>query len=58
MLVDGAAREVALRHSALPECLHIPTAAVDEAAITNYIGDIEQVLAWGSPCKALLVRTR
>ena len=57
-LLDNAAREVALKHWALPECLHAPTGAVDEAAIITYIGEIEQVLADGSPRKALLVRTK
>lgn len=57
-LIDNAAREVALRQWALPDCLHIPIAAVDEAAITAYIGEIEEVLAGGSPRKALLVRTK
>jgi hypothetical protein len=36
--------------------LHVPVAAVDEVAITNYIGEIEQVLAGGR--KALLVRAK
>jgi len=57
-LTDNAAREIALTRWALPESLHIPTAAVDEAAITNYIGEIEQVLAGGSPRRALLIRTK
>lgn len=57
-LIDNAARDVALTRWALPECLHVPIAAVDEAAITNYIGEIEQVLADGSPRRALLVRTK
>lgn len=57
-LTDNAAREVALTRWALPECLHVPIAAVDEAAITTYIGDIEQVLAEGSPRRALLVRAK
>jgi hypothetical protein len=35
-----------------------PIAAVDEAAISAYIGEIEEVLANGSPRKALLVRTK
>lgn len=56
-LVDQAAREIALTRSVLPECLHVPVAAVDEAAITTYIGAIVQVLADGSPRKALLVAT-
>jgi hypothetical protein len=57
-LLDHAAREVALTRWALPECLHVPIAAVDEAAITGYIGEIEQVLADGSPRRAFLVRTK
>lgn len=57
-LLDNTAREIALTRWALPECLHVPTAAADEAAITTYIGEIERVLADGSPRKALLVRTK
>jgi hypothetical protein len=57
-IVDKAAREIALRQWVLPECLHVPIAAVDEAAISDYIGEIEAVLANGSPHKALLVRTK
>jgi hypothetical protein len=56
--LDNAARETAFRRWGLPECLHVPTAAVDEAAITTFIGEIEQVLADGSPSKALLVRAK
>jgi hypothetical protein len=57
-LVDHAAQEIALRRWALPHCLHVPIAAVDERAITTYIGDIERVLADGSPPKALLVKIK
>lgn len=57
-LIDNAAREVALTQWGLPDCLHVPTAAVDEVAISAYVGEIEEVLADGSPRKALLVRTR
>jgi hypothetical protein len=57
-LLDDAAREIALTRWALPACLHVPTAAVNEAAISTYIGEIEQVLADGSPRKALLVRAK
>jgi hypothetical protein len=57
-LIDNAAREVALTRWALPDCLHVPIAAVDEAAIIAYIGEIEAVLANGSPRKALLVRAK
>jgi hypothetical protein len=37
-LIDKAAREIALTQWVLPDCLHVPIAAVDEAAITAYIG--------------------
>jgi hypothetical protein len=57
-LIDRAAQEVALKQFALPQCLHIPTAAVNEDAITAYIGEIEQVLAEGSPRKAFLIKTK
>src|SRR5256885_2032927 len=57
-LIDRAAKEIAITRWVLPECLHIPVGAVDEAAITTYIGEIEQVLAGGSPPKALLVKTK
>jgi hypothetical protein len=57
-LIDHAAQEVALKQFALPECLHVPIAAVDETAITNYVGEIDQVLAQGSPRKAFLIRSK
>ncbi len=56
--VDHAAREMALRRWALPDCLHVPIAAVDEAAIATYVGTIERILADGSPRKAFLVEIR
>ena len=55
LLIDQAAKEIALRRWALPECLHVPVAAVDEAALRDYVGDIEQVLCDGSSRKAFLV---
>ena len=57
-LIDQVAKEIALRRWALPKCLHVPIAAVDEAAIRNYIGEIEQVLSNGSPPKAFLVKAK
>jgi hypothetical protein len=54
-LVDPAARQLALTQWVLPECLHVPVAAVNEAAIRSYIGEIEQVLAGGASPKALIV---
>jgi hypothetical protein len=57
-LVDHAAREIALTRWALPDCLHVPIAAVDEAAIATYIGHIERVLADGAPRKAFVVKIK
>lgn len=55
LLVDEVAKDIALRRWGLPECLHVPVAAVDEAAIRDYVGDVEQILAGGSR-KAFLVK--
>lgn len=55
LLIDEAAKEIALRRWVLPECLHVPVAAADESAIHDYIGEVVQVLAGGSPRKAFLV---
>jgi len=57
LLVDAEAKEIAFRKWALPECLHVPVAAVDVEAIRSYIGDVERVLSPGVQPKALLVRT-
>jgi len=54
--IDRAAKEHALRHIGMPDCLHVPIAAVDAAAIRTYIGEIVQELGRGSPPKALLVQ--
>ena len=56
--IDQVARDIALRRWVLPECLHVPTAAVNEEAITTYIGDIVQVLSKHTPNKAFLVKVR
>jgi hypothetical protein len=55
LLIDEPAKEKALSSWALPECLHIPVAAVDEEAIRNYVGTVERMLSAGSPNRALLV---
>ena len=49
---DEAAYQQAMREWVVPECLHVPVVALDEAAIGDHIGDIVEVL---SPGKALLV---
>jgi hypothetical protein len=56
VLIDETVKEIALRRWMLPACLHVPVAAIDESAIRDYIGDVEQVLAGGSPPKPLLVQ--
>jgi hypothetical protein len=56
--IDSIAREIALRRSGLHECLHVPIAAVNEEAITTYIGEVVQTLANGTPKKALLVKAK
>ena len=57
-LIDQAAKDIALHRWALPESLHVPTAAIDEAAIANYIGEIVEILARGMPNRAVLVRAK
>lgn len=56
--IDHIARNNALNRYVLPECLHVPTAALNEEAIRTYIGDIVQILAKGTPNKAFLVRAK
>ena len=55
-LIDEAAKETAIRRWNLPECLHVPIAAVDEDAIRNYVGNVERVVSGRDPRKAFLVR--
>lgn len=52
---DEKAREIALRMWKLPRCLHVPIAAIDEAAIQTYIGEIESERQNRAGLKALLV---
>jgi hypothetical protein len=49
---DEAAYQQAMRQWAVPECLHVPIVALDEAAIVDHIGDIVETL---SPGRALVV---
>jgi hypothetical protein len=55
LLIDEVARESAFRRWALPECLHVPIAAVDEDAIRNYVGHVERVVSGRGLRRALLV---
>jgi hypothetical protein len=54
-MIDEIARDVAIGRYGLVECLHVPIAAVDEEAISNYVGMIQRVLNGGSTRRALLV---
>jgi hypothetical protein len=47
-LTDTIAKELALRRYALADGLHIPIAAVDERAISTYVGEVSRVLSGGS----------
>jgi hypothetical protein len=55
LLIDETAKGIAFNRWGLPECLHIPIAAVDEDAIRNYVGDIERVVSGRGHRKAFLV---
>jgi len=55
LLIDETAKAIALTRWALPECLHVPIAAVDEDAIRNYVGNVERVVSGRGLRKALLV---
>jgi hypothetical protein len=55
LLIDETAKNIALNRWALPECLHVPIAAVDEDAIRNFVGNVERVVSGRGLRKALLV---
>jgi hypothetical protein len=55
LLIDETAKEIAVRRSNLPECLHVPIAAVDEDAIRSYVGNVERVVSGRGLRKAFLV---
>ena len=55
LLIDETAKRVALDRWDLPECLHVPIAAVDEDAIRAYIGNVERVVSGRGLRRALLV---
>lgn len=54
-MIDEIARDRALNRYHIPLCLHVPIAAVDEAAIAAYVGDIRSVLSGGGVRRAFLV---
>jgi hypothetical protein len=54
-MIDEIARDRALNRHGIPLCLHVPIAAVNEAAIVDYMGEIRAVLSGGGLRKAFLV---
>jgi hypothetical protein len=54
--INNVAREVAFKKWVLPECLHVPIAAVDELSICKYIGAIVGVVSFNTARRALLVK--
>jgi len=54
-MIDEIARDQALHRFGIPECLHVPIAAVDEAAIRTYVGEISQTLSGRGFRRAFLV---
>ena len=57
-MIDEIARDIALRRYGLAACLHVPIAAVDEAAVVTFVGDVLQAFGGGGQRRALLVRAR
>jgi hypothetical protein len=54
--IDQEAIRIPQRSGLLP-CLYVPIAAKDEYAIQKYVGEITEILADGTPNKALLVES-
>jgi hypothetical protein len=57
-MIDAIARELAITRYGLAESLHVPIGAVDETAISTYVGEVQKVLNGGSARKALLVQAK
>lgn len=55
-MIDEIARERARRRYGLAPCLHVPIAAVDENAISTYVGTILETLSGRGTRRAFLVR--
>ncbi len=54
--IDERAKEKVIKDYGFPPCIHIPIAAIDENAITRFIGEIVDVLVPSMPNKALVVQ--
>jgi hypothetical protein len=57
-MIDEIARDLAITRYGLAECMHVPIGAVDEKAISTYVGEVQKVLSGGSARTALLVLAR
>lgn len=57
-MIDEVARDLAITRYGLAECMHVPIGAVDEKAISTYVGEVQKVLSGGSARRALLVLAR
>jgi hypothetical protein len=57
-MIDEIARNLAITRYGMAECVHVPIGAVDETAITAYVGEVQKVLSDGPARKALLVLAR
>lgn len=55
-MIDEIARDQAVTRYGLADGLHVPIAAIDETAISTYVGTIERVLSGGSKRRALMVQ--
>jgi hypothetical protein len=58
LMIDEIARDLAITRYGLAESLHVPIGAVDETAISTYVGEVQKVLSGGSARKALLVQAK
>jgi hypothetical protein len=57
-MIDAIARDLAITRYGLAESLHVPIGAVDETAISTYVGEIQKVLNGGLARMALLVQAK
>jgi hypothetical protein len=44
-MIDEIARDLAITRYGLAESVHVPIGAVDETAITTYVGEVQKVLS-------------
>jgi hypothetical protein len=44
-MIDEIARDLAITRYGLAECMHVPVSAVDEKAISTFVGEVQKVLS-------------